>query len=106
MNNDSPIKRKNNDKESIDKTNLDNDDESSRMNRSKERKKLNKSVSSEKFSNKLLFMDRFEIESTFLLGKGSFGEIYISKDLNNKNLVAIKLENQKSKQNQLRIEKC
>lgn len=99
-------KNKDKDKDSNDKTNLDNDDESSKNNKSRDKyKKLDKSITSEKLSTKLLFMDRFEIESTFLLGKGSFGEIYISKDLNNKNLVAIKLENQKSKQNQLRIEK-
>lgn len=59
----------------------------------------------DKAHHKLLFNERYEIQNSFLLGKGSFGEIYVAKDISTRTYLALKLENQKSKQNQLKTEK-
>ena len=54
---------------------------------------------------KIVFGNRFEITPSRLLGKGSFGEIYIAQDIeNNYNYCALKIEN-RTKNYFLKIEK-
>jgi serine/threonine protein kinase len=54
---------------------------------------------------KILFGNRFEINQSRLLGKGSFGEIYIAQDnQDNYNYVALKIEN-RTKNYLLKIER-
>ena len=52
-----------------------------------------------------IFNNRYDVKSNMILGKGSFGEIYITKDILSRNFYALKLESIKSKQNQLKLEK-
>jgi serine/threonine protein kinase len=56
--------------------------------------------------NPNLYGDRFEIKNQKVIGKGSFGEIYVAQDTKyrEKPFVALKLEKAKRKINQLRIE--
>lgn len=85
----------------------ENESETSSENKTKKRKEKEKlkNTQEDKINYKLIFNDRFEIQSAYLLGKGSFGEIYLSKETNTRQYVALKLESQKSKQNQLKTEK-
>ncbi|MCQ2815830.1 MAG: casein kinase 1 family protein [archaeon] len=54
---------------------------------------------------KMVFGNRFEISPSRLIGKGSFGEIYLAQDIqDNYNYCALKLEN-RTKHNYLKLEK-
>lgn len=57
--------------------------------------------------NKMIYGDRFEVMSKKLLGKGSFGWIYLCHDLfYNDKLVAIKIELDSQKRSKLSLEKA
>lgn len=56
-------------------------------------------------NNRILIGDRYEMESSVLLGKGSFGEVYLARDTLLRTFCVLKLENQKSKHPQLKNEK-
>jgi hypothetical protein len=55
------------------------------------RRKEKKNIKEEKNVIKTIYGDRFEIQNSRLLGKGSFGEIYIANDLLLRNYCALKL---------------
>lgn len=58
-----------------------------------------------KKEDRYLVGDRYEMENSMLIGKGSFGEIYLSRDTVLRTFCVIKLENQKTKHPQLKNEK-
>lgn len=58
-----------------------------------------------KKEDRYLVGERYEMENSMLIGKGSFGEIYLSRDTLLKTFSVIKLENQKTKHPQLKNEK-
>jgi hypothetical protein len=66
-------------------------DPNNKLNTTKRRKEKNKNIKEEKNVVKTIYGDRFEIQNTRLLGKGSFGEIYIASDLLLRNYCALKL---------------
>ena len=82
-------------------SNKNSDDEQS----NKSKVKVKKEEKQTPQINKLIFNERFEIQDNYLLGRGSFGEIYVAKDFLTRSFIALKLEKQKSKQNQLKTEK-
>lgn len=77
-------------------------------NKKEKEKEKDKEVITEELETKtkLIYGDRFEILTQKLLGKGSFGRIYLSKDLFFMNkLVALKVEYQQLKKSKLPQEK-
>lgn len=59
----------------------------------------------DKREEKVIVGERYEMENSMLLGKGSFGEIYLAKDPQLRTFCVLKLENQKTKHPQLKNEK-
>jgi serine/threonine protein kinase len=81
--------------------NLSEDESSSEGKDQSEQSNKDKDKKEEKIS----LAGRYDYMKTMLLGKGSFGEIYIAQDTMMRSYVAIKLESQKNKNPQLKIEK-
>ena len=67
------------------------DDSSEGSNKSGEKKHKKSEHKKEEKTNKMVYNDRFEIQTSMLLGRGSFGEIYITYDLMTRNYCALKL---------------
>ena len=89
-----------------DKNNNSEGSESETSEDRKEREKKEKNLKhKEKNNEKVIVGERYEMEPSMLLGKGSFGEIYLAKDPQLKTFCVLKLENQKTKHPQLKNEK-
>lgn len=67
------------------------DGDSENSNKSKNKDKKNQEIKKEEKPNKMVYNDRFEIQTSMLLGRGSFGEIYITYDTILRNYCALKL---------------
>jgi hypothetical protein len=67
------------------------DGDSDNSNKSKNKDKKNQETKKEEKPNKMVYNDRFEIQTSMLLGRGSFGEIYITYDTILRNYCALKL---------------
>lgn len=93
----------------VDKNDIQENSESGDSNDSKARKKKLKLEKerrkNEKRQEKILVGDRYEMENSMLLGKGSFGEVYLAKDPILRTFCVLKLENMKIKHPQLKNEK-
>lgn len=86
-------------------------EEKSNHNEKSHRKNKKKKVQSDSneitkhFEINELFGERYEINKSCILGKGSFGEIYLAKDIYNNEQVVLKIEVKLGSLKQLKIEK-
>lgn len=69
------------------------------------KKKAKNNVEETKPSTKELFGEKFEINKSCMLGKGSFGEIYLAKDIYTNKQVVLKIEVKLGSLKQLKMEK-
>jgi hypothetical protein len=67
------------------------DDDSDNSKKAKDEKNIEAKKEEANKPNKMVYNDRFEIQTSMLLGRGSFGEIYITYDLILRNYCALKL---------------
>ena len=89
-----------------DETDTENSKESQSSDRKKKKRRKNSmKKKNDKKEEKVIVGERYEMENSMLLGKGSFGEIYLAKDPTNRTFCVLKLENQKTKHPQLKNEK-
>ena len=85
-------KEKKHKKNKNDKKKKRKDDESSEgSNKNGDKKDKKSDRKKDDKANKMVYNDRFEIQTSMLLGRGSFGEIYITNDLITRNYCALKL---------------